>query len=184
MPRPSPRAKSKKRKAEEGLGDSLTCMRCRGIYGTQLYFQLINRRALFKSVIVATWLLQCNGNWCFVSLLRQLYTRFQRTQKAVKPSVSSRRSDIGTAFARALLTEKTEQLVIPANTEAYICRQPCLQRLQRLQKLKKDVLELRTNILGSLDSLYPSQTLAQPTSSCEVRDHLGAAWKADTQSKF
>ena len=26
VPRPSPRAKSKKRKAEEGLGDSLTCL--------------------------------------------------------------------------------------------------------------------------------------------------------------
>ena len=57
-------------------------------------------------------------------------------------------------------------------SERFICRQ-CLLKLQRLQKLKKDVVDLRANIVGSMEALYPSQippqpaeSSADPTSSC------------------
>ncbi len=62
--------------------------------------------------------------------------------------------------------EETERLLVPASSEGYICR-PCLRRLQKLQKLEKDVLVLRTDILGSLETLYPSQKAAhaQPARS-------------------
>ena len=72
-------------------------------------------------------------------------------------------------FAGQKSRDEIEHLIFPLGVEPYICRQPCLARLQRLQKLENDLRELQSNILGSLDSLYP---LLQPeplTSSTRKR---------------
>ena len=56
--------------------------------------------------------------------------------------------------------DEIECLILSPGVEPYICRQPCLARLQRLKRLKNDLTELQTSIMGRLDSLYP---LLQPT---------------------
>ena len=65
--------------------------------------------------------------------------------------------------------EEPKCLLFPPSVEPYICRKPCLVRLQRLQRLEKDLVEVKTSILSSLDSLYPqSLQPEQPTASMQL----------------
>ena len=103
-------------------------------------------------------------------MLQELYTRFKGTQKAVKSSGSSRNSDVGGTIACALWwTESHDDIERLLTSERFICRQ-CLLKLQRLQKLKKDVVDLRANIVGSMEASQippqPAESSAEPTSSC------------------
>ena len=65
--------------------------------------------------------------------------------------------------------EDVQRLLFEQAVEPYICRQPCLARLQRLQRLENDLVEVKTSILGSFDSLYPpSLQPEQPTASTQL----------------
>ena len=70
-------------------------------------------------------------------------------------------------FDSKMSSEEAEQVLFPPGTEPYICRQPCLAKLQRLQKMENDVVELKAAILCSFDSqsLRPAQ---HPTMSTQL----------------
>ena len=71
---------------------------------------------------------------------------------------------LGKRFAGRKNEDEVERLIFSeffsSGTEPYICRQPCLSHLQKLQKLEIDMLELQTSIMSSLGLLYPSEESA------------------------
>ena len=85
---------------------------------------------------------------------------------AVKPVIPTLISLLREHYRGEKTDNEIQQLLLPTGSlEVYVCRQPCLNALQRYQKLQDDIKVLHANILGRFAAQYPRSAVHDDTQS-------------------
>ena len=85
---------------------------------------------------------------------------------AVKPVIPTLISLLREHYHGEKTDNKIQQLLLPTGSlDVYMCRQPCLNALQRYQKLQDDIKVLHANILGQFAAQYPRSAVHDDTQS-------------------
>jgi len=85
---------------------------------------------------------------------------------AVKPVIPTLISLLREHYRGEKTDNEIQQLLLPTGSlDVYVCRQPCLNALQRYQKLQDDIKVLHANILGRFAAQYPRSAVHDDTQS-------------------